>query len=54
MQEMINNAIKNLNKNSTLDEIKNALRWECEKVSFPIDEKDWDYMMTEILYKLTQ
>lgn len=54
MQEMINNAVKNLDKNSTLDEIKRALKWECEKVSFPIGPKDWDYMLNEIIYKLAQ
>ena len=52
MQKIIDNAIKNLNKNSTLDEIKRALKAECKKVSFLIDEKDWNYMMTEILYEL--
>lgn len=54
MQEMINNAIKNLNKDSTLDEIKRVLKWECEKVSFPIDTKEWNYMFDEILYRLAQ
>lgn len=54
MQEIINNIMKNLNKDSTLDEIKKALKWECEKVSFPIGQVEWNYMFNEILYKLTQ
>lgn len=52
MNKMIDNVMKSLNKASTLTEIKDALRRECEKASFPISEKDWQYMMTEILYEL--
>lgn len=52
MQEVINNVMKNLNKNSTLDEIKRTLKVECEKVSFDIDTKDWNYMFDEIIYRL--
>lgn len=52
MENIINNTLKALNKNSTLDEIKIALKTECGRAEFSIDETDWDYMITEILYRL--
>ena len=54
MKKIIDNAIKKINKNSTLDEIKIALKEECEKVTFSIDEKDWGYMFNEILAYLSK
>ena len=54
MQEIINRAIKKLNKNSTPDEIKKALKEECAKVDFSIDTKDWNYMFEEIIIRLGQ
>ena len=49
MKKIIDNAIKRLNKNSTLDEIKMILKEECEKVTFSINGKDWNNMFDEIL-----
>jgi hypothetical protein len=49
MQEIINRTIEKLNKESSLDEIKKALKEECEKVDFSIDTKDWNYMFDEVL-----
>lgn len=54
MQEIINRAIKKLDKNSTLDEIKKTLKEECEKVDFSIDTKDCNYMFDEIIIRLGQ
>lgn len=52
MQKIINSALDRLDKHSTLDEIKSVLKQECRNVTFPIYEKDWQYMITEILYSL--
>lgn len=54
MQKIIDNIIGKLNKESTLDEIKNTLKQECETTLFTISKEDWDYLITEILYKLAQ
>lgn len=54
MQKIINKAIKKLNKNSTLDEVKKALKEECEKVDFSINTKDWSYIFDEIIIRLSQ
>lgn len=52
MRRIINNAMNKLNGKSTLDEIKAVLSEECYNASFEITMKDWNYMMTEILYRL--
>ena len=54
MNEIIDSTIKVLSKSSSFDEIKRALKSECEKVDFSISGSDWDYMLTEILYSLAE
>ena len=54
MFEIVKNTVARLNKNCTLDEIKRALKQECEKAKFPIGHTEWNYMFNEILYKLAQ
>ena len=54
MEKMINNVLGKLDENPALDEIKNALKQECNNITFLVNENDWNYMMTEILYRLAQ
>lgn len=53
MEKIISNAIKNLTKQSSIDDIKNELRAECKKVDFIIDTEDWNYMFNEIITRLS-
>lgn len=53
MRNIINNAIKLLNKKSTLDEIKAVLSAECKKATFTITNEDWNYMFDEVLLGLS-
>ena len=52
MKEIVTNTINRLTKKSTFDEIKRALKEECEKVTFEISKNDWNEMLDEIIYTL--
>ena len=49
MKEIVKNTIAKLTGDSTFDEMKAALRQECEKVSFEITDKDFIEMFSEII-----
>ena len=54
MNQIIKNCLSKLNYYSRLDDIKTTLREECEKATFPINEKEWGNMFDEILIQLSE
>lgn len=52
MKNIVMNTLAKVNKNSTLDEIKAALKEECTKVTFRITDEDWNDMLTDVFYEL--
>lgn len=52
MTGIVNNAMKALNKNSSLTEIKTALSNAIEEANITVSEKRWNEFMDDILYRL--
>jgi hypothetical protein len=52
MKAIVMNTLAKVNKHSTLDEIKSAMKEECAKVTFEITDSDWNDMLTDVLYEL--
>lgn len=53
MKTIVMNTLAKVNKNSTLDEIKAVMKAECAKVDFEITNRDWNDMLTDVLYELS-
>lgn len=54
MVEIVENVLRKLDKDATLDQIREALNSECKKVTFEINKTDWREMFDDILVKLSK
>lgn len=52
MKNIVMNTLAKVNKDSTLDEIKEVMKAECAKADFEITNSDWNDMLTDVIYIL--
>ena len=51
-KKIIDIIVEEMANSEGLDEIKSALRIALKVSGIEVNAKDWDYLMTEILYEL--
>ena len=52
LKDIVNNSLKHLGKNSTLDEIKECINTEIFSADYEITHDDYIYIFDNIIYSL--